>query len=79
MENEFTTVAAWLQATGPYGLVAVLGWAFWRVNEKKDAALRELFDKVAEMGRAQTEAVTKVEAALVALKAAIEDLHDKGA
>ena len=48
-------------------------------NEKKDAALRELFDKVAEMGRAQTEAVTKVEAALVALKAAIEDLHDKAA
>ena len=65
MEN-FTSVATWLQATGPYGLVAVLGWAFWRVNEKKDAQLRELFDKVAEMGRVQTEAVTKVEAALVA-------------
>jgi hypothetical protein len=77
--NEFSTIATWLQATGPYGLVAVLGWAFWRINEKKDAALRELFDKVAEMGRAQTEAVTKVEAALVALKDAIEDLHDKAA
>ena len=54
-------------------------WPFWRVNEKKDAQLRELFDKVAEMGRVQTEAVTKVEAALVALKDAIEDLHDKAA
>ena len=43
------------------------------------AQLRELFDKVAEMGRAQTEAVTKVEAALVALKDAIEDMHDKAA
>jgi len=41
--------------------------------------LRELFDKVAEMGRAQTEAVTKVEAALVALKEAIEDMRDKAA
>lgn len=78
MEN-FTGVAAWLSATGPYGLVAILGWAFWRVNEKKDAQLRELFDKVAEMGRAQTEAVTKVEVALVALKDAIEDMRDKAA
>ena len=43
--DTFTSVATWLQATGPYGLVAVLGWAFWRVNEKKDAQLRELFDK----------------------------------
>jgi hypothetical protein len=77
--DTFTSVATWLQATGPYGLVAVLGWAFWRVNEKKDAQLRELFDKVAEMGRVQTEAMTKVEAALVALKDAIEDLHDKAA
>jgi hypothetical protein len=79
MENEFTSVATWLQATGPYGLVAVLGWAFWRVNEKKDAALRELYDKVAEMSRAQTEAVIKVESALVALKEAIKDLRDKAA
>jgi len=79
MENEFTSIATWLQATGPYGLVAVLGWAFWRTNEKKDAALRELYDRVAEMGRAQTEAVTKVEAALVALKEAIRDLHNKAA
>ena len=77
--DTFTSVATWLQATGPYGLVAVLGWAFWRVNEKKDAQLRGLFNKVAERGRAQTEAVTKVEAALLALKDAIEDIRDKAA
>ncbi len=77
--EELTNVAAWLHATGPYGLVAVLGWAFWRINEKKDAALRELYDKVAEMGRAQTEAVTKVEAALLALKEAIKDMHNRAA
>ncbi len=74
--NDLASIATWLQATGPYGIVAVLGWAFWRVNERKDAQLRELFDKVAEMGRAQTEAVTKVEAALVALRHAIEDRRD---
>ena len=77
--NEFSGIATWLQATGPYGLVAILGWAFWRINERKDAALRELYERVAEMGRVQTEAVTKVEAALVALKDAIEDMHDKAA
>ena len=73
--NEIPNIATWLQATGPYGLVAVLGWAFWRVNERKDAALRELYEQVAEMSRAQTQAVTKVEAALVALKSAIENLQ----
>lgn len=74
MEN-FSNVATWLSATGPYGLVAILGWAFWRINEKKDAMLRELHDRLADMCRAQTEAVTKVEAALVALKEALEDRH----
>ncbi len=73
--DTFTSIADWLRASGPYGLVAVLGYAVW----KKDAQLRELFDKVAELGRSQTEAVTKVEAALVALKEAIKDMHDKAA
>lgn len=72
--NEITTIATWLQASGPYGLVAVLAWGFWKTNEKKDASLRDLFDQVATLGRAQTEAVTKVEAALVALKEAIAEL-----
>lgn len=74
--EEFSGVAAWLQATGPYGIVAILGWAFWKVSQQKDAALRELYERVAEMGRAQTEAIVKVEAALVALKDAIEELRD---
>ncbi|MEZ4247888.1 MAG: hypothetical protein R3B99_06585 [Polyangiales bacterium] len=75
--DEFSGIAAWLQATGPYGIVAILGWAFWKINERKDAALRELYERVAEMGRTQTEAMVKVEAALVALKEAIEEMHDR--
>ena len=75
--NELPNIANWLQASGPYGLVAILGWAFWRVNERKDAALRELYEQVAEMSRAQTQAVTKVEAALVALKYAIENQRSR--
>lgn len=74
--DELSGIAAWLQATGPYGIVAILGWAFWKVNERKYAVLRELFERVAEMGRAQTEAMVKVEAAFVALKEAIEELHE---
>ena len=74
--DEFSSIAAWLQATGPYGIVAILGWAFWKINERKDAALRELYERVAEMSRAQTEAIVKVEAALVALKGAIQELRD---
>lgn len=73
--TELTAIAAWLQATGPYGLVAVLGWGFWKINEKKDASLRELYEEVTVLSRNQTEAVTKVEAALVALKEAISELR----
>jgi hypothetical protein len=75
MPEPFSGWAALLAASGPYGLVVVLGWAFWKVNERKDAALRELYERVAEMSAAQTEAITKVESALVALKDAISDLR----
>ena len=57
-------------------MVVVLGWGFWRINERKDAALRELYEQVAAMSRAQTAAVIQVE---VALKDAIEDLRDRAA
>jgi hypothetical protein len=77
MENEFTSVASWLQATGPYGLVAVLGWAFWRINEKKDRELKALHEKIVVLAEAQTAAVIKVEAALVALRDAIDELRGR--
>jgi len=41
-----------------------------------ETAMLVLDVKVAEMGRAQTAVVTKVEAALLALKDAIEELHE---
>ena len=73
-----TTIADLLKATGPYGLVAILGWAFWRINEKKDRELKVLSQKVVDMAQAQTAAITKVESALLALKTAIEDLAKGG-
>ena len=66
-----------LTASGPYGLVCVIGWAFWKVNEKKDRELKALSQKIVEMAQAQTAAIVGVEAALVALKDAIEDLASK--
>lgn len=70
----FTAFANFLTASGPYGLVAILGWAFWRVNEKKDRELKDLHSTVVQMAEGQTAAITKVEAALVALKEAIDEM-----
>lgn len=75
--SNVATLAEILQATGPYGLVAVLGWAFWRVNEKKDRELKLLHEKIVELAEAQTTAIVKVEAALVALRDAIEEMHER--
>jgi len=75
----FTAFAEFLKATGPYGLVAILGWAFWRVNEKKDRDMKDLHATVVKMAEGQTSAITKVEAALVALKEAIDGMwHTRG-
>ncbi len=73
--SSFSTIAEILKASGPYGLVAVLGWAFWRINEKKDRELKSLSQTVLAMAEVQTAAMTKVEAALVALKEAIQELR----
>jgi len=75
--DTISTFASILTATGPYGLVTVLAWAFWRVNEKKDKELKALHERMLTMAEEQTVAVTKVEAALVALKEAIEGLKHR--
>jgi hypothetical protein len=71
MNDSFSGLAAWLEATGPYGAVAALAWAFWRTNERKDAALRALHEAMLAMSREQTVAIMRVEAALVALREAV--------
>ena len=73
----FIALAEMLKATGPYGLVAVLGWAFWRVNEKKDRELKILSQKVVAMAEAQTAAITRMESALLALKNALEHMTSR--
>jgi hypothetical protein len=70
--NVIKDIAAVLAATGPYGFIAVLGWAFVKTTERKDAELRSIYNKLVGLTEAQTAALTKVEHALVSLKEAIE-------
>ena len=73
--TEISTIAQVLAASVPYGFLAVIVVAYWKLSQKKDRQMRELFDRVAELSEAQTAAVVKVETALVALKEAIRDLR----
>jgi hypothetical protein len=73
--SALASFAAILTATGPYGILVVAGMALWRINEAKDRQYKELSQQIINMASAQTEAVSKVEAALVALKNAIDDLR----
>ena len=70
-----STVAEILSATGPYGFLAILGAAYWKLSQKKDREMRELFDRVLTLAEAQTAAITKMESALVALREIIADLR----
>jgi len=62
-------IAKILAATGPWGLVAGLAWAFWRVNSRKEQEVHDLYGQLAELSKEQTEALLEV-------KRTIEKLHD---
>ena len=77
MDSDFTSLATLFQTTGPYGFLVVFVLAFLRINQRKNAILRDLYDKVEEMERAQTAAMTKIDESLHSLKAAVESHRDK--
>ena len=77
MDSDFTSLATLFQTTGPYGFLVVFVLAFLRINQRKNAILRDLYDKVEEMERAQTAAMTKIETTLGAIKSDIQEMHDK--
>ena len=74
--STISTLATILSASGPYGLVVVLSWAIWKVLERKDRELKALSQKIVNIVEAQTEAFVKVEAALLALRNAIDRLKN---
>lgn len=57
-----------LTASGPWGLVAVLGWSFWRLSSRKEVEIKVLYDRFLELSQAQIESSLKVETALRDLK-----------
>ena len=82
--SDVSVIAEWLQATSPYGMLSLILWAFWRVLQrrdaettrvlnKKDAELRELYQAALAQSGRQIEAMFKVEAALVAVRNALEN------
>lgn len=71
MGTAFTSIVELIQSTGPYGMMAIVGWAFWRVNEKKDRVLRDFYEQLVKLSETQTETIVKVEGALVGLKEAL--------
>jgi hypothetical protein len=66
--NTIETLAALLTATGPFGVVGILSWAYWRLSERKDRELRNLYDRLIRLAETQTAAVVKLDAALVSIK-----------
>lgn len=72
------TLAALLTATGPYGLVAVLSWAYWKLADRKDRELRGIYDRLIRLAETQTAAVAHLESALVALKDVVSRCPQNG-
>ena len=67
-------IADVLSASSPYGVLVFLSWFLFRLQDKKDKEIRDLYQKVVELSEAQTAAITKVESALNALRDAIDRL-----
>lgn len=61
-----------LKASGPYGIIVALG--IWAVA--RDRQLRELYDKVLELGREQTTAQVELRASVDALKDVVRTAID---
>ncbi|MCP4678761.1 MAG: hypothetical protein GY854_25395 [Deltaproteobacteria bacterium] len=68
----FSAIAQVMSATSPYGVLVILGWSYWRLNEKKDKEIKELNERMADLGERQVAAMTKMEGAIWALKEAID-------
>ena len=70
----FETVIRCLEAGSPFGAVALMSWLLLNIIEKRDRALRDLYQNVVEMSQRQSEAICKMEAALVSLRDTLRDV-----
>ena len=67
--NDITALVKAIELSGPYGLAAFL----WLQNVRVNRDLSRLHEQIVELATKQTEAIVKVENALVALKDAITE------
>jgi hypothetical protein len=54
------SIAEWLKTTGPWGIVAAMGWAYWSSTKTKDREIRALYGQISEMTGLQTQAIIGV-------------------
>lgn len=65
------TIAETLRVTGPWGIVVVLGWVYWRTNTAKDNEIKNLYTQISEMTGRQTKAILDVRDAINELRETI--------
>ncbi len=73
-EPSLTMLTNVLSVSSPWGILAVTLWGFWKINEKKDSQMRQMHERIVDLAQKQTEALTRVESALLALRDAISGL-----
>ena len=74
----FETVLRFLEAGGPFGLVLAMSWLLMNTIEKKDQAMRDLYQRVLELSEKQYLATLKMEAALLSLRDTLRDILRRG-
>lgn len=65
-----------LQSSGPWGMVALFGWAFWRVQTRKDSEVKSLYERIGDLCEKQIGATMRMEQAVKDLTAALQP-HDQ--
>lgn len=80
MTSSLTQLIEALQAGGPYALSAILiiGWFFERKDRKeKESHLRTVYEKIVTLVEESTRANDRMQAALTALKDAIQAIYGR--
>ena len=69
--NTLGTIAETLRITGPWGIVVVLGWFYWRTASAKDSEIKNLYNRISELTGRQTKAILDVRDAINDLRETI--------